>query len=993
MESHRVLCPGHDLDGVEQALTNRVELDIEGNQRAVRDALDRIVLRYSYDLLGSRIFQVGMDAGARWTLSDVAGKPIRAWDSCGHNFTIAYDALRRSTEHTVRGTTGDSDQRTLNEDIVFHRIEYGEGQADAAALNLRGRVYRNFDSAGVATNAYDFKGNTLHSMRRLVSDYKAIPDWAAGPGPVLDTETLDGSTTFDALNRPIQTIAPHSSLPRAKRHVVQPVFNEANLIERIDVWLDRDTEPATLLDPGTDAPSPVTGVAGIDYDAKGQRVRIDYKNGVSTSYTYDLLTFRVRRLLTKRGTDSLQDLTYTYDPAGNLTHIRDGAQQALFFANQLIEPSNDYVYDSLYRLIQAAGREHLGHSPPTPPDGFNAFHNKLSHPGDGNAMGTYVERYVYDAAGNFLHMRHRGSNPAHSGWARTYDYLEPSLIEDGTNGAVLKNSNRLSRTALDPLQPEPYQYDPHGNVVRMPHLDGGQPGRNLHHDFKDHLHRVDLGGGGTAHYVYDASGERVRKVWEKAPGLVEERLYLGGFEIFRKHNGPIGADTATLERETLHVMDDRQRVALVETRTLDTAMNDPAPGRLIRYQIGNHLGSASIELDHQAQIISYEEYAPFGSTTYQAVRSQIEVPKRYRYTGKERDEESGLQYHGARYYAPWLARWVEPDPLGPIDGLNLYAYVGNEPVLHNDPSGTDKKPPENMSREASVFNPRYANNFTEAWYDPDSETIVAAYDLRDKSQVVRYKLSDINTEESPDKDAAEEAVKNSVSKDGVLVPTKLNRYTVPRLASLAAKAKDWKEAVDNVDLLLGAMPKLIKIIAMYGGQGLSKGPTTAVGPGPAARMSARVPLIQATERAAVGRIANNGSDLARAAIAYRVSEGATGGNIAVAEFRNNAGKLETIIKKSGGGTAKHSENLILDELKKRGIDPKNVERIYSELSPCTIKVPGANCAAKIASAMPNAKVTFSYAYGSTKEARAAGVDLLKQAIEGLKRFYGAGGKP
>ena len=102
----------------------------------------------------------------------------------------------------------------------------------------------------------------------------------------------------------------------------------------------------------------------------------------------------------------------------------------------------------------------------------------------------------------------------------------------------------------------------------------------MHWDYKDQLRQTDLGGGGTAFYVYDASGQRVRKVWEKAPGLTEERIYLGGFEIFRKHGGPIGANTATLERETLHVMDDKQRIALVETRTLDTAGNDPAPRQL-----------------------------------------------------------------------------------------------------------------------------------------------------------------------------------------------------------------------------------------------------------------------------------------------------------------------------------------------------------------------------------------------------------------------------
>jgi RHS repeat-associated protein len=746
---NRVACAGHDLDGTEESFLTRVELDIEGNQRAVRDAvqqagdaLGRIGMRYAYDMLGNRIHQFSMEAGARWMLNDGVGKPIRAWDSRGHNFTTTYDALRRPVEQYVRGTTTDSDPRTLNRDLLVDKIEYGEPPANASQaeldralrLNLRTRIYRHFDSAGVATNArfdangnpleaYDFKGNLLRSTRRLVSDYTAIPDWILNPS--LDDETFEGSTSYDALNRPIQSIAPHSSLARTKRNVIQPVFNEANLLERVDVWLERATEPATLLDPEVDAASPV-GVANTDYDAKGQRQRIDYKNGASTFYDYDPLTFRLIHLYTRRGAAftedcdnpqpppptiaapdtppqgkacGLQNLHYTYDSVGNITHIRDDAQQTIYFRNQRVDASNDYTYDSLYRLIQATGREHLGQqanggqNPPTAPDAFNGFHTRQDHPNVLNAMGTYLERYVYDAVGNFLQIQHRGSEPAHAGWMRGYTYAETSLIEDGSGGAPLKTSNRLTRTTLNPNSanplPEPYQHDAHGNMVHSPHLGAGLPGPNIHWDYKDQLRQSDLGGGGTAFYVYDASGQRVRKVWKKAPGLTEERIYLGGFEIFRKHGGSIDANTATLERETLHVMDDKQRIALVETRTLDTAGHDQAPARLIRYQFGNHLGSASLELDQQPQIISYEEYAPYGSSTYQAVRSQTEVPKRYRYTGVERDEESGLEYHSARYYLPWLGRWISADPVGLDGGINLYEYCRSNPLRWIDLEGKD----------------------------------------------------------------------------------------------------------------------------------------------------------------------------------------------------------------------------------------------------------------------------------------------------------------
>jgi RHS repeat-associated protein len=159
-------------------------------------------------------------------------------------------------------------------------------------------------------------------------------------------------------------------------------------------------------------------------------------------------------------------------------------------------------------------------------------------------------------------------------------------------------------------------------------------------------------------------------------------LYLGGFEIYREfRNGGIAVE---LERETLHIMDDQRRIALVEARTRGS---DKSPPQLVRYQLDNHLGSAALELDDKAQIISYEEYTPFGSTAYQAVGSQTETPKRYRYSGKERDDSTGLYYYGFRYYAPWLGRWMSPDPAGTIDGLNLYAFVGGNPIRFRDHRG------------------------------------------------------------------------------------------------------------------------------------------------------------------------------------------------------------------------------------------------------------------------------------------------------------------
>jgi RHS repeat-associated protein len=282
-------------------------------------------------------------------------------------------------------------------------------------------------------------------------------------------------------------------------------------------------------------------------------------------------------------------------------------------------------------------------------------------------MRAYTEQYAYDAVGNILRMIHQAAN---GNWIRRYDYET--------------SNNRLRNTSLpgDPadlsLLPPRYQYDEHGSMMKMPHL------TQMDWDFKDQLQRVDLGGGGVAYYVYDATGQRVRKVIEQQNGTRQkERMYLGGFEIYREYNG--SGNTVILERETLHIMDDQQRIALVETRTQGS---DDSSAQLIRYQFGNHLGSASLELDDQAQIISYEEYYPYGSTSYQAVRSQTETPKRYRYTGMERDEETGFQYHTSRYLIPWLGRWGNPDPIWGNDGPNLYIYTPGSPTRFTDTAGT-----------------------------------------------------------------------------------------------------------------------------------------------------------------------------------------------------------------------------------------------------------------------------------------------------------------
>ncbi len=671
---------------------SRVTLDIENNQREIFDALDRLAMRYDYDMLSNRIHQASMEAGERWMLNDVANKTLYAWDSRGHTLRTVYDALRRPIEtHLSEDGSPES---------LVQRAVYGETQSGAEAQNLLSKVYQIYDDAGIVTSdVYDFKGNLLHSSRQLAADYNHSLNWSAAV--TLEAQTYTSSTTYDALNRPVMQTTPDKS-------IVQHIYNETSLLERVEVNL-RGAGNAT------------TFVSNIDYNARGQRILIEYGNGASTTYTYDRQMFRTAQIFTARGAafpdDCLQppdppcgpqNLHYTYDPAGNITYVRDDAQQTIYFRNRQVEPGAEYTYDALYRLIEASGREHLGQVAssliPLPTSPTDAPRVGLLQPGDGNAMGRYLQQYTYDAAGNILSLLHRGNGPASPGWTRGYTYQEPSQLE------ASKTSNRLTSTQTGTVLAElveQYTYDIHGNMTVMPHLP------LMLWDHRDRLQataqQVVTNGGTpeTAYYVYDAGGQRVRKVTERqaasgqTPMRMKERIYLSGFEIYREYGGD--GSTVTLERETLHVMDNKQRVALVETRTQG---EDGSPAQLIRYQFSDHLGTARLELDEQARIVSYEEYYPYGSTSYQVMNSQTETPKRYRYTGKERDEENGLYYHGARYYACWLGRWISCDPAGMMDGINLFAYVLNRPLNHVDHNGMEAEPePQKKDESPKVQEP------------------------------------------------------------------------------------------------------------------------------------------------------------------------------------------------------------------------------------------------------------------------------------------------
>lgn len=670
---------------------NSAVLDVQGNQRRVYDSKGRLVGTARYNYLGGLMRQSGMENGQKWILNDVLAKGVLFWDNRKQRLRLEYDELRRQVGLHLSIDGGS--------EIVMERNVYGELLDDPEVFNGRTRVVEVRDQSGLTTTPlYDFKSNLVQTGHQLAQQYHGNIDWA---GDVRLEETKYQQTmAYDAKNRTTQTVLPDGTITKYE-------FNVRNLEDSVTSWLQgEETETGA--------------VHRTEYNEKSQLTKQVNGNGTTMKNTYDLLTFRVTRIVTlrrrrrssdgsgsgsgspsrtRRSTEHVQDLNYTYDAVGNITSAIDRAQDVVFCRNALVSPSQEFTYDSTYRLIEAHGREHLsqskpstGHkheSPGTVPGAGATGAVRLDHPHDRTAVGRYIEKYYYDTASNFTRMKHFNLSTS-QGWTRHYEYKERSALEPETF------SNRLSRTRVG-SSTEHYRYDGlegiNGNMTSMPRTP------QMRWDFRDHLastSSVPCDDEGkekilpVTYYRYDSTGKRVRKITgtrspDGARAIAKETIYIGGgFEIFRKYH-PASNDLK-LEIQTAQVLGSKgTRIVRAEFKVAGD--NEKIPPRLLRYQQANMQGSCTLEVDELGRMVTYEEYSPYGSSTYRAFGGQTEVPKRYRFTGKEKDDNSGLYYYGSRYYAAWLGRWVSADPAGLGDGLNVFVYVHANPVAFNDPSG------------------------------------------------------------------------------------------------------------------------------------------------------------------------------------------------------------------------------------------------------------------------------------------------------------------
>ncbi|HID3974759.1 TPA: RHS repeat-associated core domain-containing protein [Enterobacter cloacae] len=594
-------------------------------------------------LSGVAIKTDGADDGMSLALNDVAGRPVMSINARGVTRRYAYE----SHEEEGRLLTV-SEQGNEASCQVPERLVWAETTPRNKAFNLAGQCLIQFSPAG----SEECQGMTLTgvpcriSHRFLYDDAEA--DWTsddpAAAGELLTPEVFTESLTANSFGVTLtQTDA------RGNRR--RQAFDRAGQL--VASWLaQQGMEEKPVI------------VARV-YNAAGQVMQQTDGNGIINTRGYEPDTLRLRVSQIRRPSNHpsggmiLQNITYTYDPAGNILSALDSAHPVSHWRNQRVVPENTYSYDTLYQLVTATGREMAGMAATSDEQTIPAMRSS----GSGEDYVVYTRNYTYDRSHNMTSVRH-------------------SVPASGNNHTThFTVSSRSNRSLLSTFTTNPYEVDKWFTAA------GQQtvllPGKTLTWNSRGELSRytsVERDSGPDQEiYRYKEDSQRVIKITRSRQGNTarESRtLYLSDLELRKSTAG------GNLTEELNVIMAGHARaIHWITGVPRDLANNQ------FRYTYGTETNMATLETDEAGLLISYEEFYPFGGTAVWTASHQEEGNYKFRrYSGKEKDA-TGLYYYGLRYYQPWAGRWLSADPAGISDGLNMFSMVHNNPVNATDSDG------------------------------------------------------------------------------------------------------------------------------------------------------------------------------------------------------------------------------------------------------------------------------------------------------------------
>lgn len=616
-------------------------IDSRGNQKFM-----------TYDGLGRKTLMNDPDRGKMTYAYDDAGNLIKTIDAKSQTVEYEYDGVNRLTaEYYGSKEDGQPDvqyfydaasgpvgrgtlwQSTMDK-IITQSILSGAGDS-WQDLNQDGRI----DVADVVKAAKDNADESTVTARNVKGFLSHVKD-----------QSGEEHNSYDARGRVEWVVKKIGST----NYYTEMAYDAMDRVVKL-------TYPdGSYVTYGYNARGLLESVPGIikrhNYNPAGQNALLELACGTLTTYHYDN-RLRLSQLTTGRSTDGLvlQDLSYTYDAVSNITAITDkrGDETLDKIGTELgieserarkFNATQSFLYDSLYRLNQAK---------------------------NASVYGTID--YRYDRIGNMI--------------GKSAELIDADPLMDlGTMscGGSAGTANRLGREPGDPPGPHAitgtekgpdgamtYAYDDNGNMLT-------DRGMSFTWDFKDRL--VGLTNGSkTAQYTYDYTDTRKKKsIVDSSNSETSETSYIDKHCEIR--------DGKLIK----YVYAGSNRVARSESSPANSYQLSPNS-----FFLHDHLGSTNITLDPNGKVIEQMVNHPFGRQRLDA-NSGTSPKANYKFTGKETDGESELQYFEARYLCSSPAHFISVDPLLKVVGnrnimmpqlMNGYNYCRNNPLVMLDPTG------------------------------------------------------------------------------------------------------------------------------------------------------------------------------------------------------------------------------------------------------------------------------------------------------------------
>jgi RHS repeat-associated protein len=547
------------------------------------------------------------------------------------------------------------------------------------------------DPQGTLKKYLDFTYDTYNNLKRIINPDSTYTEYTydGRKNPTSSKDPKNNTTTYsyDALSRIKQMTQPLSTITG---YGYDTQDNQASITDpkgnTTQYWSDdfgRKNQTG----------SPDTGTTDYLYDEAGNLIqRFDAKETV-VNYTYDALN---RLTAIQFPSDPNQNVTFTYDS----TSVTYGIGRL----TGRVDPSGSYTfyYDAHGNLTRE--EKTIGSILYTTQYTYNNNNllTSITYP-----SGRTIT-YTLDQVGRISQVSTiLGGNPKTLASAITY--LPNGGITGLTYGNGLSlsqgydNQYRISSIVTGSILNLTYGYDPNGNitsildavnppggeVLETPGVYSYQPGTNklIHiettppidfgydenanitsetgwtyvYDLSNQLIRVFAGSNQVAEYTYNGAGQRIKKVTQ-----TETRIF--HYDTLGHLIGETNQSGQTLS-EYVYLGD--QLLAMSK------------PGEAVYYFHNDHLGTPQVLTDDTGIIAWKAVYTPFG----EAVASIETIENPFRFPGQYYDPETGLHYNYFRYYNPQTGRYITPDPIGLEGGINLFAYVANNPITNIDPEG------------------------------------------------------------------------------------------------------------------------------------------------------------------------------------------------------------------------------------------------------------------------------------------------------------------